>query len=83
MKHVTLPGMPPLRAAKNIKEVEQQWQFQVGMTACEISALPASWTRSFGDWQKFSVPPETMKFAEDAAKTWNGIVRKLQKRVVK
>jgi hypothetical protein len=56
---------------------EVRWQTSLGNLAGEAIALQAYWTKTFGDWQKFSAPSDLATLAQQAAAAWLGIASEL------
>lgn len=73
---------PPARAPErsSITEVDdtaEVWASSVRVLAGDAIAATASWTRSFGDWRKFSPPSDILTLARQARDAWTEIEKDL------
>jgi len=62
---------------------QERWQrslWNLSHMAGDAVAIRASWTREFGDWEKFEIPSQLVTLARQAAKEWTEIATDLAQR---
>jgi len=56
----------------------EQWQHSLANLAGDAIAMPAYWTREFGDWKKFKAPSDLVTLAKQAAEAWAEVASNLE-----
>jgi hypothetical protein len=75
---ITAEASAEARKAKYADNTQSDdWQRSLANLAGDAIAMPAYWTREFGDWKKFKAPSDLVTLAIQAAKAWTELARQL------